>query len=69
MQSFLRPRTLAAAALLGVLAVPAAANAQDPTAPERPRRNPGVPGAVPVTPPADLPAEPFTVSAATTVLT
>jgi hypothetical protein len=69
MQSFPWPRTLAAAAVLGALAVPISARAQDTPAPERPRRNPGVPGAVPVAPLADLPAEPFTVSPATTVLT
>lgn len=63
-----RPLPLAAAALLGVLAAPALAQQTPGAAPGVPQGNPmpprpnqGVPGAIPVAPPADLPAEPFEV--------
>jgi hypothetical protein len=70
-RTILTPTSVAATALLGVLAGPALpARAQAPLPGAAPsRRAAPVPGAIPVAPPADLPAEPFDVPAAATALT
>ena len=63
MHPFVKPAACAALGGLALLALPPAARAQAISAPEPPRRKPAVPGATPVAPAAELPAEPFAVPA------
>jgi len=59
MRSLINPTTLSTAILLGALAAPLPIHAQ--TATGVPAKPPRPMGGIPVEPPADLPAEPFTV--------